>query len=91
MNPKVEDAEVVTSPVPNRPVVANKPPVELSFPDAVREILNGRTVTRLSWGSNEEYGFFHDDYLSIHTKGETHRWLVNSGDLNGIDWVVLPL
>lgn len=62
--------------------------LELSFPDAIREILIGKKVTRREWGNEDEYGLFYNNFLTIHTKGNFHSWLVNSGDLEAIDWYV---
>lgn len=73
-----------------RSPVPNKRPVELSFPDAMREILNGKRITRLAWESNDSFGELHNGYLEIFLKGEYHQWIVNDGDLNAIDWIVLP-
>lgn len=77
---------ISSSPVPLR---VNKPSL-LSFPDALKEIINGHKITRASWESKEEYGFMgKDGYLSIHTKGVDHQWLVNDGDLLAEDWLVI--
>ena len=29
---------------------------EMSFPDAMREVLNGKSVTRLAWETNDIFG-----------------------------------
>lgn len=71
-----------TSPLPV------KTQVELSFPDAIREVLNGRKITRLEWNNND-YCLLKDSFLTIFTRGDFHQWIVNDGDLNAIDWVVL--
>lgn len=60
-----------------------------TFPDAIRELLTSKKITRLSWNDVEEFGVFQDDYLTIHTKGKYHQWVVNSGDLEATDWVVV--
>jgi len=73
-----------TSPVPN------KGPKELSFPDAMREVLNKKRVTRLAWETNDNFGLLFEGFLQIFIRGEYHKWLVNDGDLNAIDWIVLP-
>lgn len=64
---------------------------QMDFPDAIREIMAGHTITRLSWDSNDEYCLVKNGILSIFTKGALHSWLVSDGDLNGADWVVLPV
>jgi len=62
---------------------------EMNFPDAIREVMNGKLITRTSWADKEEYGYVLNGWLSIHTKGKDHLWNVNDGDLSGIDWVVI--
>ncbi len=62
----------------------------LTFPEAIKEIMKGRKVTRVEWDSNEEYAFLKDEFLSIHTRGKDHTWLVRKVDMDGTDWVVLP-
>lgn len=79
----IQEAQIVTSP---KPV---KAPVELSFPDALREVLNTRKITRTSWNNPNEFGLLQDSYLTIHTKGKYHQWLVNDGDMEANDWVVI--
>ena len=63
--------------------------VLLSFPDAMREVIKGNRVTRTSWNDDSEYGILADFKLTIHAKGAFHPWLVNDGDLQAIDWIVL--
>lgn len=63
----------------------------MDFPDAMREIMAGHTITRLSWDSNDEYCLVKNGILSIFTKGALHSWLVSDGDMQGTDWVVLPV
>jgi len=60
----------------------------MDFPDAIRQIMDGKKVTRVSWG-NEDYGFLKDEWLTLFTKGANHTWLISQGDLEGNDWVVL--
>jgi hypothetical protein len=78
------DAIVTRSPIPTRK------PVELTFPDAIREVINGKRITRLAWETNDSWGELKDGYLMIFIRGEYHVWSVNDGDLFAIDWVVLP-
>ncbi len=60
----------------------------MSFSDAMKEILNGKKITRVEWG-NKDYCLMKDGWLSIFTKGGFHTWLVNDGDMEGNDWVVV--
>lgn len=77
-----QEGEVLT-PLPEK----NKDAVTMDFPDAIREIISGKKVTRISWG-NDDYGFLKDEWLTIYTGGKFHTWLVSQGDLEGNDWTV---
>ena len=85
----MNDTQQVEPQFPRSPVPSRKA-LELSFPDAMREILNLKSITRLSWETNDTFGALHDGFLMIFLKGEWHQWIVNDGDLNAIDWIVLP-
>lgn len=61
----------------------------MDFPDAIREIISGKKVRRLSWETLTDHGLLKDGWLTIHTKGAYHTWSVNDGDLEGQDWVVI--
>ena len=63
--------------------------VLLSFPDAMKEVIKGNLITRVSWNDLKEYGLLADGWLTIHTKGAFHRWTVNDGDLLATDWKVI--
>ena len=63
--------------------------ITMSFPDAMREVINGKKVRRLSWPTSTDHGLLKDGYLTIHTKGKYHNWLVNDGDMEGEDWIVI--
>ena len=83
-----------STPIPETmsPVISPKgTAIQMDFPDAMREIMAGHTITRLSWDSNEEYCLVKNGILSIFTKGALHSWLVSDGDMQGTDWVVLPV
>ncbi|MCR4324172.1 MAG: DUF2829 domain-containing protein [Candidatus Curtissbacteria bacterium] len=62
--------------------------ITMSFPDAMREVINGKKVARISWG-NKDYGFLKGEWLTIFTKGAFHTWSVSQGDLEGEDWMVV--
>jgi hypothetical protein len=77
--------ELSVSPVPKKKTVGG-----FDFPEAMKQIIAGKKVTRLDWGGNGDYCLFKDNWLMIFTKGQFHRWLVNDGDLMGQDWITLP-
>lgn len=61
----------------------------LNFPDAIREVLNGKKLTRVIWDKPETYIFLEGEFLSIHMDGKTHQLIVSLGDMEGIDWYVI--
>jgi len=70
------------------PTVKDEPKARtMSFPDAIKEVMRGKRVTRISWG-NKDYGTLKDGWLTIFTKDTFHRWLVSDGDMEGQDWTV---
>jgi len=62
-------------------------PRTMSFPDAMRMIKEGKSVTRVSWG-NKDYCLLKDGWLTIFTKDQFFVWKVNDGDIEGEDWVI---
>lgn len=62
--------------------------ITMNFPDAIKAIIEGKKVSRISWG-NDDYGFIQKEWLTIYTKGEDHTWLVSQGDMEGNDWFIL--
>lgn len=60
----------------------------MDFIDAMKEILKGNKVARLSW-ANSDYCLTKDGWISIFTKGGFHTWSINDGDYEGEDWVVV--
>lgn len=67
----------------------------MSFPDAMRAVIDGKRVARIAWG-NADYCLLKDGWLTVFHKktGEElprfHSWLVNDGDMEGTDWIILP-
>jgi len=83
----IQDAEVVsTSPVPVKKGSAKT----YSFPEIIQKLIEGERVSRLEWGSNEEYGYLQAEKLNIHTKGQDHVWWVQLADMQAVDWVTIP-
>lgn len=64
--------------------------VELTFFDALREVLNGKKVTKREWGNNFYYGALRDGIVVIHKPdGEYYQWIISEADMQGVDWVVI--
>lgn len=81
---------------PITPELPPKPPQNLptqsrtmDFPDAIREVINGKIIKRLSWSVASDYGLLKDGWLTIFTKNKFHVWKINDGDLEGQDWIVV--
>ena len=76
---------------PMTPTTSSK---ELTFDQAIRQVMDNKRITRASWEDKREYCLLHEGFLSIHKSGESadklRPWLVNDGDLLAIDWIVLP-
>lgn len=65
-------------------------PQTMDFPDAMREIIEGKSVTKLEWNDPRIYLAMHDNRLSIHKANDTwHILQVSDGDVFGEDWVVI--
>lgn len=60
----------------------------MNFPDAIKKIMQGKRVTRISW-ANKDYCLVKNGWLTINTKGRFHTWLVSEGDLDGNDWIII--
>lgn len=64
--------------------------VEFDFPDAVRQILLGKKITKLEWDNPEYYILLQDGHLRIHKPdGKFYDLIVSDGDMAGTDWVVV--
>lgn len=63
-------------------------PKTMDFIDAMKEIINFKKVSRVSWG-NGDYCLMKDGWLTIFTKGDFHTWTINDGDTDGQDWTVI--
>ena len=78
------------TPVPQPQVQGAQPEVQtMTFPEAMKMILNGKQVKRLAWSPSPDYALLKDGWLTIFTKGKLHTWKVNDGDMEGVDWIVV--
>ena len=87
---KVLDAvqkEVV--PVSHSPVPMKKVEM-LTFADALRETLNGKRLTRVVWNDIQTFILLKGEFLTIHIGGKYHQLIVSVGDMEGLDWYVVP-
>lgn len=69
----------------------NKPKdqtMKMDFYTALKEVSNGRQITRLSW-PGKEVVFMQNRFLSLKKiDGTIHTLLVSEGDMSGDDWIV---
>jgi hypothetical protein len=64
-------------------------PIGFDFPEAIKNIIAGKTVTKLEWANEEIFGVLKDGFLVIHNQTGDHRWIVSEADLVGLDWIVI--
>jgi hypothetical protein len=62
---------------------------EMDFMDALRMVVNGEKITRVGWDNPNIYLLLHEGFLCIARNGLVSRLMVSSGDLMGVDWVVV--
>ena len=63
--------------------------ITMNFPDAMREVIRGNKVTRISW-ANKDYCFLKGEWLTIYIKDAFHTWLISEGDMvDAEDWIVV--
>ena len=63
---------------------------EMNFPDAIKEIIAGKKITKLEWCNKEIYGVLEDEILVLWKEdGKKYQWIISEGDLQGEDWVVI--
>lgn len=85
--PIVDKPKVTRSPVPAK---VTKKPIEMDFFEAIKQTLDGKKITRLSWETNSTYGQMVKDELMIFVRGEFHSWTIVPGDITANDWIILP-
>jgi len=81
------------SPIPKTsPVVEERKIIkEMTFPEAMQKVIEGKKVSRLEWKDEGCYGFLNGRYLSIHysNKPDNFQWIVSDGDMLGTDWIIV--
>lgn len=82
-----------TSPVPDRPedVLIQRP--SMNFYEALKQVVEGKKVTKLEWSNNGIYGFLSNETLMLHGgqvgDNQDHLWILREADIIGTDWVTL--
>ena len=82
-------SEQTMSPTP-KILKADTPQLGMTFPEAMKEVIDGKKVHKLEWENKEFYGFLNAEFLSLHKPdGKNYQWIVNDGDMMGTDWIVI--
>lgn len=80
-SPKVVDA-----------VVVEKEQPRMSFPDAMKKVIEGKRVTKLEW-YDQDKGYWAElkgGFLMYHKPdGRDYQWIISDGDLLGTDYIVI--
>ena len=64
-------------------------PTDLDFPNALREVIMGKSITKREWDDDDIYGALINNTLTLHKADGFHPWIITDGDLLGEDWVTL--
>jgi hypothetical protein len=72
------------------PKVKKEVKKQLTFQEAITEILMGNSVTKEEWGDKAYYGILDGERLRLHKpNGTLHDWLLSEGDMRGDDFYVI--
>ena len=72
------------------PVIKKPSQVQIDFIQAVKELIDGKKVTKLEWNNPNIYFFIQDEYLRIMgADGQTHNTILRLPDLIGTDFIVV--
>ena len=79
---------------PKKKNTVRKLPPDLTFPQAMEAIIDGKRVSKREWADPERYGFVNNNeqgiaVLSLHQDGKNNQWIVSWGDMTGNDWFVV--
>jgi hypothetical protein len=70
--------------------IEDEGPKTLNFYEALKEMLDGKSITKIEWDSVETFGFMEKDVLILHfPNGKKQNWIISRADIVGQDWVVL--
>lgn len=78
--------EPQTSPTPSTPVNI---PVRMSFYDALKQVVDGKSVTKLEWGNPQTIVFLESEMLLITIDGKDSSFIIREPDIVGTDWIVV--
>lgn len=67
-----------------------KPKKEFDFYAAIKEIVNGKKVSKAEWGNKKVYCLLEAGVLKIRKDdGKVYQWIVSEGDIIGKDWFIV--
>jgi len=65
---------------------------EMTFPQAIEQLIVGKSVTRKEWQDEAFYGVVKDGQLQLHKPdGKFYQWIISDGDLIGTDWICIKI
>lgn len=65
-------------------------PTGMSFPEAMKAVVDGKRIHKLEWEKKEFFGEMKDGFLELHKPdGKYYQWIINDGDMLGTDWIVV--
>jgi len=83
----VEKLPQVASTTPKR---TKKQPNSYDFFDALREVFNGKVITKLEWNDPNYFVLMRNGHLTLRKPDEKfYDLIVTDGDMAGTDWVIL--
>ena len=75
---------------PSKKKVIESKSMEMNFYDALKEVANGRKITKLEWNDSNYYLILSGGKLKIHNlDGLLHDLIITDGDMSGEDWVII--
>lgn len=61
----------------------------MDFSVAIRQVVDGKKITRVDWAKPEAYAYLKDGILVIRLEdGLDHNWILSEEDLLALDWVL---
>ena len=72
---------------PTKPKVK---PAQVDFYEALKQVMTGKSITKLEWGNRNIHGLLKDEHLMLHkTDNRYYDWILSEGDVRGEDWVTV--
>lgn len=67
-------------------------PNQMDFFDALREVNQGKAITKLEWDNPEYFVLMRNGHLTLHKPDKKfYDLIVTDGDMTGEDWIILDL